>query len=98
VDFIMRLLQIYAENELPNLQRNGIRLQIIGRSEDLPAETLNALNYGSQAEIIDGIKGILSEQGLNPPAAQDVNEALLAEHLYCPSCPDIEMIIRTAGE
>ncbi|MDY6874347.1 MAG: hypothetical protein SVR81_10365 [Chloroflexota bacterium] len=59
----MRLLQIYAENKLLNRQRNGIRPQIIGRSEALPAETLNGLNYGSQAEIIDGIIGILSEKG-----------------------------------
>jgi undecaprenyl pyrophosphate synthase len=59
----MRLLQIYAENKLLNFQRNGIRPQIIGKSEALPAETLNALNYGNQAEIIDGIKGILSKKG-----------------------------------
>ena len=59
----MRLLQIYAENELLNLQRNGICPQIIGKSEALPTETLNGLNYNSQAEIIDGIKGILSEKG-----------------------------------
>jgi undecaprenyl diphosphate synthase len=36
VDTLWRLLQFYLRRELPDLQRNGIRLQAIGRLEALP--------------------------------------------------------------
>ena len=36
VDFLMRLLREYLKRELPTIQRNNIRLLVIGRSADLP--------------------------------------------------------------
>ena len=38
IDFLMRLLRQYLRKELPVLHRNNIRLQIIGRIEQLPEE------------------------------------------------------------
>jgi undecaprenyl diphosphate synthase len=39
VDELMSLLEIYIEAELPEVQRNGIRVSSIGRLERLPAST-----------------------------------------------------------
>ena len=38
IDFLMRLLRQYLRKELPGIHRNNIRLQIIGRTEQLPEE------------------------------------------------------------
>src|ERR1700723_3867572 len=35
-DFLMRLLREYLKRELPSIQKNNIRLLVIGRSEELP--------------------------------------------------------------
>ncbi len=44
VGFLMHLAEEYAARELPELQRNGVRLQLMGRREDLPATLLKALD------------------------------------------------------
>ncbi|MEN6409511.1 MAG: polyprenyl diphosphate synthase [Anaerolineaceae bacterium] len=44
VDYIMSLVEQYAIDELPELQRNGIRFQLMGRREGLPNPILNALD------------------------------------------------------
>lgn len=44
VDFLMRLAEEYAVRELPELQRNGVRLQLMGRRDGLPATLLEVLD------------------------------------------------------
>jgi len=43
VDFLMRLCREYAEREVPELRRNGVRLNVIGRRGGLPAKVRDAL-------------------------------------------------------
>lgn len=38
VDFLMELLSLYLDQELPELKENEIRFNVIGSKEDLPAE------------------------------------------------------------
>lgn len=38
VDFLMNLLSLYLDGELPGLKKNQIRFNVIGRREDLPPE------------------------------------------------------------
>lgn len=38
VDFLMNLLSVYLDRELPGLKKNQIRFNVIGRREDLPLE------------------------------------------------------------
>jgi undecaprenyl diphosphate synthase len=44
VDFLMRLAEEYIMRELPDLQRNGVRLQLMGRREKLPSSLLGVLD------------------------------------------------------
>src|SRR5579884_1091725 len=46
VDFLMRLLREYLRKELPVIHRNNIRLQVIGRAEQLPAAVRADLDKG----------------------------------------------------
>lgn len=117
VNYLMLLAEEYAERELPELQRNGVRLQLMGKREGIPTPVLNsldraitqtrdnsrlvlnlALNYGGRAEIVDAIKAILTSHEQGVLNELDIDESLLARYLYCPNCPDIDLVIRTGGE
>ena len=52
------------------------------------------MNYGGRAEIVDACKAII-ESGV--PSDQ-VTEELISRHLYNPSHPEPDLMIRTAGE
>lgn len=117
VNFIMGLIEKHAVEELPELQRNGICIQLMGKRQGLPQSLLNtldaayektrensrlilnlALNYGGRAEIVEAARSILAAKGDDPTNQIEINEQLVADHLYCPKCPDIDLIIRTGGE
>lgn len=117
VNFLMNLAEEYAKNELPELQKNGIRLQLMGRREKLPAYLLCALdettrqtkgnsrlflnlafNYGGRAEIVDAMKGIISDHQNGLLEITDINEFTFSQYLYCPGIPDIDLVLRTSGE
>ncbi len=57
-----------------------------------------ALSYGGRQELIDAVRGIASEikQGRLEPA--EVNEQVIAQHLYTHQYPDPDLLIRTSGE
>jgi undecaprenyl diphosphate synthase len=57
--------------------------------------TLNVcLNYGGRAELVDAARSLVAS-GLGP---DQVDEKAIAAHLYQPQLPDVDLIIRTAGE
>jgi len=56
VDMLMDLLREYLRRELAEIHRNGIRLQILGRYEQLPAEVLQDLE--------DALRQTASNQGM----------------------------------
>lgn len=56
VDTLWRLLRIYLRRELPNLMRNRVRLQAIGRLEALPAP--------ARRELLDAIESTSGNRGL----------------------------------
>jgi undecaprenyl diphosphate synthase len=56
IDFLMRLLREYLRKELPVIHGNNIRLQIIGRPDQLPA--------GVQADIEKGMRLTAANTGM----------------------------------
>jgi undecaprenyl diphosphate synthase len=55
-------------------------------------------NYGGRQEIVDaalGAAAAVKEDGLE---ATDIDEELLRRYTYVPDLPDIDLLIRTAGE
>jgi len=56
------------------------------------------LNYGGRAEIINAVKTILSAQEQDFLDVSHLNETTFEKYLYCPDCPDVDLIIRTGGE
>jgi undecaprenyl diphosphate synthase len=50
VDFLMCLAEEYAVRELSELQRNGVRLQLMGRRDGLPGTLLKEKSFLSLPE------------------------------------------------
>jgi undecaprenyl diphosphate synthase len=113
VNTLISLLADALRREAQALDEQGVRLVHLGRLERLPERlqrgvrracemtadntvlTLNvAFNYGGRTEIVDAVKRII-EAGI--PADQ-VDEALISQHLYTAGQPDVDLVIRTGGE
>jgi undecaprenyl diphosphate synthase len=114
VKFLLNFNRDWLRRRRDELNERGVRIRFIGRrnwrvprgvlremeeAEQLTEHnrklTLNiAFNYGGRAELVDAVSAIV-ESGVR---ADKVNEALIAKHLYEPSMPDPELMIRTSGE
>lgn len=111
VKALMKLLEEYLERELPELQKNHVRLKAIGRLEALPA--------GAQAKLAKVSKATAGNSGLTLVLAlnyggrqeivdacrkamkageKDLDEKLLGKYLYSAGTPDPDLLIRTSGE
>ncbi len=113
VDALMEIFGETIDRELPDLAKQGVRTRFIGRrdraSDDLRArmagleeETAErdrlslwiAFDYGGRLELVDAARRLL-ERGFG---ADEVDEEVLAAHLYAPELPDPDLLIRTSGE
>jgi undecaprenyl diphosphate synthase len=110
---LMEIFAETIERELPDLTRQGVRTRFIGRRDRAPEalrarmagleeETASnrrlqlwiAFDYGGRAELVEAARRLV-ESGVEP---DEVDEELLASHLYAPEMPDPDLLIRTSGE
>jgi undecaprenyl diphosphate synthase len=113
VNALMRLIPRVIERELQELHKRGVRLVHVGDMEPLDerlrTKVLDAIeltkdnskmtvalafNYGGRAEIVDAVRRIASD---GVPADQ-IDEALLSSYLYTAGLPELDLLIRTAGD
>jgi undecaprenyl diphosphate synthase len=57
-----------------------------------------ALSYGGRTEITEMVQSIAQEAAVGNLQVADINEALVADHLYTSGMPDPDLLIRTSGE
>ena len=57
-----------------------------------------AISYGGRAELVDAMRAIAAKVQRGELAPEQIDEALVHEHLYQPQLPDPDLLIRTAGE
>jgi len=110
---LMGLVLKLLTSDLHLFAERNVRLRIIGSRENVSDRILKAIddaeattkdntggtlivcfNYGGQLEIADAVKKIVQE-GV---AADDVTPELIAQNLYAPEVPAIDMVVRTSGE
>lgn len=110
---IMSILKWVLKHEVKEFNKENIRLRVIGSKAKLGAALLTAihdaekmtenntagtillcLDYGGQQEIVDAVKHIAAS-GIDPA---NITADLIAEHLYAPDVPPLDLIIRTSGE
>jgi undecaprenyl diphosphate synthase len=113
VEALMEIFGETIDRELVDLAKEGVRTRFVGRRDRAPdwlqaklseleaataGETrLNlwiAFDYGGRAELVEAARRIV-ESGVD---ATEIDETLLAQHLYAPDMPDPDLVIRTSGE
>ncbi|MGB4712927.1 MAG: isoprenyl transferase [Pontimonas sp.] len=56
------------------------------------------VNYGGRAEIVDAIRQIASSAASGSVTPGRISEKTVAQNLYLPSQPDVDLFVRTSGE
>jgi undecaprenyl diphosphate synthase len=57
-----------------------------------------AISYGGRAEIADAARRLAERVARGTLVPEEIDEDLLAEHLYTAGTPDPDLLIRTSGE
>lgn len=111
VSALMRLLLVTINRELKDLNRNNVRLMVIGRIDDLPEAPRRGILKG--IEYLKDNTGLILNLALSYGGRQeildavnslcrsgvrDVTEEEFSQHLYTASIPDPDLLIRTSGE
>ena len=76
IETLWRLLRFYLRKELPELQKNDIRLEAIGRLDALPQQVRNELDAVVQATA--GNRGLLVNLAINYSGRADIIDAFNA--------------------
>ena len=117
ISLLFDLCVYFARNELAELQRNNVRVRIIGDWESLPDSPRRALaelqkgtqrntglllniavNYSSHAELERAMRAIAHDVAERKLAPEEIDEALIARHLYTADLPELDLLIRPGGE
>ncbi|CAN5415556.1 isoprenyl transferase [soil metagenome] len=114
VRFLMNFNERLLLTRRDELNERNVKLQFIGRRDLLVPKRIllrtyytlcpdvdntemtvsMAFNYGGRAELVDAVRAIAAE-GIRP---DKINEDTIRQHLYDPSMPDPELMVRTSGE
>jgi len=113
VNALFSLLVEYFNKEIDELDANGVRIIALGDIEPFPEKVKScmaqaiertkdnaglrfciAINYGSRAEIINACRKLLAKGA----EAESIDEAAFANELYTAGLPELDLVIRTAGE
>jgi undecaprenyl diphosphate synthase len=57
-----------------------------------------ALSYGGRTEIVEAVRAIADKVRRGQIEAAEINEQVIAQHLYTKNLPDPDLLIRTSGE
>jgi len=111
VDTLFRLLQYTLRNELATMMENDIRLEAIGRIDELPASAREELartslktagNRGMRVTLALNYSGraelVDTVNRLIAAGHQRVTEELITGALYTASLPEPDLLVRTSGE
>jgi undecaprenyl diphosphate synthase len=110
---LMSLLKWVLKNELHVFMEEDIQIRILGSRQNLSPDITQLLddaeqktagnkggvlaicfNYGGQQEIADAVRAAAQEV----MSAADITSELIAQHLYWPDIPPVDLLIRTSGE
>ena len=113
IEALTGLLAEVLQREVGPLHEQGVRLRHVGRLDRLPRDlqdsirrsveltkdndvlTLSlAYDYGGRAEIVDAARAILADGR----SSDEITEETFGRYLYTRGLPDVDLVVRTAGE
>ena len=113
VDYLMKLLEEALTKELPEFNKRGIRLKIIGSRKGLSDKLIKAIE-NAEKETANNKKGTLNvamnyggrleiveavqEIVRQKKSPEAITEELISKNIYGAGQPDPDIIVRTSGE
>jgi len=113
VETLMMLLESAIHDETPELARQGIRVQLLGRMAELAPRTRESIEKALEATAA-GVQMTLNvafnysgrseivdavrDALADGLSADEIDEAALAARLYGNHLPELDLLIRTGGE
>ncbi len=94
----IRLRAIGRLHDLPRPVFNELQRVMKATEHFTQRQLILALSYGGRDEITQAIRAIARRVHDGKLAVRDIDEALVARHLFAPDVPDPDLLIRTSGE
>ena len=94
----IRLRAIGRTSELPARVRQALEGTERATRHGKNLTLLLALNYGGRSEIADACMAVARQVRAGEIRPEDVDEHVVARHLYTAGIPDPDLLIRTGGE
>lgn len=113
VNKLMGLALKIARSDVKTLLDNNVKVRVLGSREGVDPKILKEIdaieersasntagtlalcfNYGGQLEIADAFKNMI-ERGVS---SDEITPELIAENLYAPDIPPVDLIVRTGGD
>jgi len=94
----IRFRQIGRLENLPEPVMEQMDITLKETAHNTGMTLVLALNYGSRAEIVDGVRAIADKVKSGELSPDKISEETISEHLYTAGMPDPDLLVRTAGE
>jgi undecaprenyl diphosphate synthase len=94
----IRLRTIGRTGDLPLPVRHELRRVMKATERYAERQLILALSYGGRDELTQAVRAIARGVRAGALAEKDIDEALIARHLFAPDIPDPDLLIRTSGE
>lgn len=94
----VRLEAIGRLDRLPEKVRRTLNEALVASAANTAMVLCLALSYGGRDELVDACKSIAAAVAAGRLQPEAIDEALFQAHLYAPSAPDVDVVIRTANE
>jgi len=90
----IRLVHLGRQDRLSKRLREKVQAAVELTKNNTGLTLCLAFDYGGRDEIVQAAKRI-ANSGI---PADNIDESMFAQYLYCPDIPDPDLVIRTAGE
>ena len=94
----VRLRVIGRMKDLPKMVQSGLKRVMRATEKYTRGQLILALSYGGRTEIAHAAREIARKAQTGEIKVKDINENMVADHLYAPDVPDPDLMIRTSGE
>jgi len=113
VNTLFALMEAAIRREVPDLIRDGVRVRVLGRLEDLPATTRDSILDATEATAAgkkltlniafnysgqSEIVDAVRRSLADGLTASEIDEVAISERLYTADLPPLDLLIRTGGE
>ena len=94
----IRLRAIGRLQDLPRPVHSELQRIMQATEHFTQRQLILALSYGARDEITQAVRAIAQRVQSGTLAIRDINERLVARHMFAPDVPDPDLLIRTSGE